>query len=199
MFNNLKDIPRAIVEFYHEENTELANPVTHEMDQVVLVYPNNRSDTVSLRQAGRNAELIPLAEEVYKWAFHDVYMSWLKSGKEGSEPEYTDTTFYTDFNKVNGKYTRDRERYSLIEVDGLTFDSDEQSYKNLVGSLVNWTILINNAVLIERQAVVGAKLLWVLADNSTVYLTQQQIQNVVDAIAVRVVNLQLDYMAVKNT
>ena len=199
MFNNLKDIPRAIVEFYHEENTELANPVTHEMDQVVLVYPNNRSDTVSLRQAGRNAELIPLAEEVYKWAFHDVYMSWLKSGKEGSEPEYTDTTFYIDFNKVNGKYTRDRERYSLIEVDGLTFDSDEQSYKNLVGSLVNWTILINNAVLIERQAVVGAKLLWVLADNSTVYLTQQQIQNVVDAIAVRVVNLQLDYMAVKNT
>ena len=199
MFNNLKDIPRAIVEFYHEENTELANPVTHEMDQVVLVYPNNRSDTVSLRQACRNAELIPLAEEVYKWAFHDVYMSWLKSGKEGSEPEYTDTTFYIDFNKVNGKYTRDRERYSLIEVDGLTFDSDEQSYKNLVGSLVNWTILINNAVLIERQAVVGAKLLWVLADNSTVYLTQQQIQNVVDAIAVRVVNLQLDYMAVKNT
>jgi len=199
MFNNLKDIPRAIVEFYHEENTELANPVTHEMDQVVLVYPNNRSDTVSLRQAGRNAELIPLAEEVYKWAFHDVYMSWLKSGKEGSEPEYTDTTFYTDFNKVNGKYTRDRERYSLIEVDGLTFDSDEQSYKNLVGSLANWTTLINDSSLLERQAIVDGKLLWVLADNSTVYLTQQQIQNVVDAIAVRVVNLQLDYMAVKNT
>jgi len=199
MFNNLKDIPRAIVEFYHEENTELANPVTHEMDQVVLVYPNNRSDTVSLRQAGRNAELIPLAEEVYKWAFHDVYMSWLKSGKEGSEPEYTDTTFYIDFNKVNGKYTRDRERYSLIEVDGLTFDSDEQSYKNLVGSLANWTTLINDSSLLERQAIVDGKLLWVLADNSTVYLTQQQIQNVVDAIAVRVVNLQLDYMAVKNT
>jgi hypothetical protein len=199
MFNNLKDIPRAIVEFYHEENTELANPVTHEMDQVVLVYPNNRSDTVSLRQACRNAELIPLAEEVYKWAFHDVYMSWLKSGKEGSEPEYTDTTFYTDFNKVNGKYTRDRERYSLIEVDGLTFDSDEQSYKNLVGSLANWTTLINDSSLLERQAIVDGKLLWVLADNSTVYLTQQQIQNVVDAIAVRVVNLQLDYMAVKNT
>jgi len=217
IFTTLAKVPLPIRNQYYEEVT--SEPTKNiikredgsfapELLETVTVLPFiNHLDRKALINRANINEAYSLELAIH--TFHEEYLMWLRLepllGTEDHinwlslEPK-KNTVFITKNIKIKqGKLLRNNQRYSLIEVDGLTFDSDEQSYKNLVGSLANWTTLINDSSLLERQAIVDGKLLWVLADNSTVYLTQQQIQNVVDAIAVRVVNLQLDYMAVKNT
>lgn len=98
---------------------------------------------------------------------------------------------------AEAKMERDVGQYAPITVGVNTYDADIVSYKKMTGSIGSWDTLVNDAALIEAGAVLDGKLIWVLEDDSMVPLTKVELQEVIDAIAVRTAILQAQYSAVK--
>lgn len=116
----------------------------------------------------------------------------------------TERTFDTEpfsASQMNAVYKtiRNMGRYAPITVQGMTFDCDPESYKNIEGAVQSWDTLITDPQLISLGVVQGDKMYWTLEDNSTVLVTKAILAEVVASMTVRASLLHVAYTASKVT
>lgn len=163
-------------------------------------------------------KFIELAENGDKKNFHDTYLLYLEewdavqehnmnltvdeNGVMGSpkefpaEPTYTATNAQT-FRVKLAKKARDDGRHSPITVDGMSFDTDSESYANMLGTITSWDHLMTHPILLEKGAVTGTHIIWTLEDNSNVPVTKETLQKVVNEIHLRAGLLHINYQIAK--
>jgi hypothetical protein len=120
------------------------------------------------------------------------------------ETYVTERTFDTEpfsASQMNAVYkvVRNEGRYAPITVQGMTFDCDPESYKNIEGAVQSWGTLIADPQLISLGVVQGESMYWTLEDNSTVLLTKAILEEVVVSMSVRASLLHATYAASKLT
>ena len=174
---------------------------------------------VTEKHAGKRDNVIDtfisLAMVTDTWEFFDEYTLWLEAcevvelynsteqfDSEGepitfepvelpTEPLHVVSSKHDMARLFNAKLKRNAGHYDFITLDTLVFDADPVSYEKMKGTLLSWDAL-NTAGVIEED-----KILWTLADNTNALLTQNQLMQVIDLIAVRAAVLQSNYEKAK--
>ena len=91
----------------------------------------------------------------------------------------------------NAKLKRNAGHYDFITLDAMVFDADPVSYEKMKGTVLSWNALNTAGVIADN------KIMWTLADNTNALLTQNQLMQVIDLIAVRAAVLQSNYEKAK--
>lgn len=184
------------------------------VNQVIDKHAGARNEVVE--------SFIELAAQTERWAFHDLFLTYLveyervdeynnteqldpllKTPIEFEPREYPVKPIFVESGNAaaarvtNAKYKRDVGRYAPITVDGLTFDADEKAYENITGTISNWESLLNDSQLIERGLVSDDKMIWTLHDNTQVSVDKSQLERVASALSVRAALLHVEYVQQK--
>lgn len=91
------------------------------------------------------------------------------------------------------KVKRDISRYLPIEVEGLVFDADKESYDNILGTIDSWDALSKSPE--TQDMFVNGDIVWTLANNENVVVSKGTLTKVLTAIRVRAGALHVSYTA----
>lgn len=113
------------------------------------------------------------------------------------EPTIAESGQVLAVNAALAKQTRDLGQVAVVAALGMEFDADTNSHTKMLSTLTSWDALAADPTLVGSGAFRDGKLAWTLADNTKVLLTKAEVQEVLDAIAVRGALLHLEYTQTK--
>lgn len=139
----------------------------------------------------------PLSESWVGGVTPEIYDQQLQHW-QSLEPSPPADTVDSVLAEVNyHKRLRDNGRYQPITVNGLTYDADPESVKNIEGAVREWDALIADDQLIFAGLVVDGQMAWTMEDNTTHLVTKAMLREVLNALSVRASLLHAQYVRTK--
>jgi len=148
-----------------------------EEQTIYKVRPNDYKMPEAIHEVGEGLiSLLEASDKVFScrmWQWYDIYKQWLKNGSEGDmfeQPTLQEATveLSNHFRQLFKAVRTDLVQNSTVEIDGKTYDADEDSQRRLMAAILS-------AVDDEETTV------WVLHDNTTTYLNRPQLKSVLRA------------------